>query len=237
MEGESVEVKGESVTVNGESVTVNGESAEVKGESVEVNGESAAMAAGLEVKGESAAMAEGPEVKDESVIIDSQVSGSKLPALSVYKERDKILCDLCGKGYAKTGIARHRKMCINKQANSKNEVKEEARETGAVKVVPVEVEEPPPPPPLKLERQPSAQQAQAHAKRESKSNAKGKAYSREEALESEEADEYAESEATDGQGYAVAEPVAPGPPAVPQAVKPLTRVDKMRMLARSGLPK
>jgi len=130
-------MEGESVTVNGESVTVNGESAEVKGE----------RAAGL-------------EVKDESVIIDSQVSGSKLPALSMYKERNKILCDLCGKGYAKSGIARHRKMCINKQANSENEVKEEARESGAVKVVPVIVEEPPQPPararvpakPVKLER-------------------------------------------------------------------------------------
>ena len=115
--------------------------------------------------------------------------------LQVYVAKNKILCDLCGKGYAKAGIAKHRKLCLAKnkievpESNTKKEV--------SIAVVPVE---PPPPPPL--ERQTN------------------KAYSREEALRdpANEADEY--------------ERVA----AVPVPPKPLTRVDKLRMLARSGLP-
>ena len=34
--------------------------------------------------------------------------------LQVYVAKNKILCDLCGKGYAKAGIAKHRKLCLAK---------------------------------------------------------------------------------------------------------------------------
>ena len=84
-----------------------------------------------------------------------------------------------------------------------------------VSVVPV-IEEVQPPAPPKLERQPSLK---------AKANNK---YSRGEAL-----DEVAEGD-EDEYEKAVTTPVAPTTPAF---MKPMTRVDKMRMLARSGLPK
>lgn len=79
-------------------------------------------------------------------------------------------------------------------------------------VVPVEAEpEPPEPPPPKLERQ-----KQTHTR----------AYSRGEALTEPAGDNYEPDEYDKG----VNEPVAPA------VMKQLTRVDKLRTLARNGLP-
>ena len=91
-------------------------------------------------------------------------------------------------------------------------------------VVPVTTEQapPPPPPPGKLERQPSVK---------TKANKKGTVKIEEVLNESANEDEYEK---------AVEDPVSPiaQPPAQALARRePLTRVDKMRMLARSGLPK
>ena len=88
-------MEGEIVAVKDENVIVKDENVVVKDENVTVSTESA-------------------ESKNES---DSQ-----LPALSVYKEKDKTLCDFCGKGYAKTGIARHRKKCPSNTANNESEI-------------------------------------------------------------------------------------------------------------------
>ena len=153
----------------------------MEGESVEVKGE---MAAGLEIEdvivevrdeNESAEMAAGAVgvVGGVGLEINSQVSDSQLPALSalpVYKERDKTLCDFCGKGYAKTGIARHRKLCLNK---NKNEVKEDTQPAAptslsVVSVVPVSQEEsqpaePPPPQPPAPPSRTSARRADRNA--------------------------------------------------------------------------
>ena len=86
MEGETTHVVGCNTTRDAgraESVAVMDENVVVKDENVSVKDE---------------IVAESAESKNES---DTQ--------LPVYKEKDKILRDFCGEGYAKTGIARHRK--------------------------------------------------------------------------------------------------------------------------------
>ena len=114
-------------------------------------------------------------VKDENVTVKDENENvaisknepdtelSALPELPVYKEKDKILCDFCGKRYAKTGIARHRKTCLSNTNNNESEKTKNEKETvntqpaASALVVPVTTEQapPPPPPPGKLERQPS----------------------------------------------------------------------------------
>ena len=78
------------------------------------------------------------------------------------QQKINMLRDLCGKGYAKAGIAKHRKLCLRK---NKIEVPESTtKQEISIAVVPVEPEEVQAPPPPKLERQTN------------------KAYSREEAI-------------------------------------------------------
>ena len=83
-------MEGESVTADVEIDAVKDENVLVKYENVLVKDENAAIST------------DGPERKTDT----------EPPGLSVYKEKDKILCDFCGKGYAKTGIARHRKKSV-----------------------------------------------------------------------------------------------------------------------------
>ena len=40
--------------------------------------------------------------------VEPEIKLAKGEPLPVYVAKDKILCDLCGKGYAKAGIAKHR---------------------------------------------------------------------------------------------------------------------------------
>jgi len=106
-----------------------------------------------------------------------------------------------------SGLAKHRKLCL---AKNKVEVPESnTKEEISIAVVPVEgadahVQAPPPPP--KLERQTN------------------NAYSREEALAEPDTHEVEEDE------YEKAVKA----PAAPVVMKPLTRVDKLRMMARQG---
>ena len=114
-----------------------------------------------------------------------------------------------GKGYAKEGIAKQRKLCLS--TNNIEVPESSAKQEIRIAVVPVEVDagaQAPPPP--KLERQTN------------------KAYSREEALR-EPADE-PDTREEDDDDKVVNKPVAP------QTFKPLARVDKLRMMARNGLP-
>ena len=141
----------------------------------------------------------GPVVENDTKEVETVTSVTKGDSLPVYVAKDKILCDLCGKGYAKAGIAKHRKLCLVK--NKVEDLDSKTKKEISIAVVPVEPESAPPPP--KLERQTN------------------KSYSREEALAEPEEDEYEK---------AVKAPVAP------TVLKPLTRVDKLRMMARSGLP-
>ena len=64
-----------------------------------------------------------PEIKPTKAA-DAAEGRSQLP---VYVAKDEILCALCGKGYAKGGIAKHRKLCLakNKIEVSDNSVKRE----------------------------------------------------------------------------------------------------------------
>lgn len=79
------------------------------------------------MEGENApVMDESVAVDDENVLVkDENVAESaeskNETELPMYKEKDKILCDFCGKGYAKTGIARHRKKCLSNTNNNESE--------------------------------------------------------------------------------------------------------------------
>ena len=100
--------------------------------------------------------------KDEHIenVAESGAEGKQLP---VYKPKDEILCDFCGRGYAKTGISKHRKICLNRNINEvidNTPVKREGntQPTAMVTIVPVieEVQTPPAPrETLKVERQTS----------------------------------------------------------------------------------
>ena len=189
-------------------------------------------------QGESVAVdVENVLVKDENVTVKAENENVAVSAeskneteLPVYKEKDKLLCDFCGKGYAKTGIARHRKKCLSNTTNKESEKETvNTQPAASVLVVPVTTEpDQQPPPPGKLERQPSVK---------TKANKKGTV--KVEEVLNEIVEEAGTSGSCESDEYekAVEEPATPAAQPPDKTSKTLTRVDKMRMLARSGLPK
>ena len=62
----------------------------------------------------------GPVVENDTKQIENDVKhavSGDTAQLPVYVAKNKILCDLCGKGDAKSGIAKHRKLCLAKKQN------------------------------------------------------------------------------------------------------------------------
>jgi len=169
--------------------------------------------------------------KQEQVVAEGEKpeQNNEKQDLPVYKEKlNKILCDFCNKALTKSSISKHRKTCKKRPVNEEGpkpeaEPKPEAAVPSAINIVPVTQElesqpaEPQPPAPLKLERNISkAKRAKSFVKEVIK--------------------EESEPE-SDGYEKAVAEPVEPVAMKTFKPTPVMTRVDKMRMLARSGLPK
>ena len=152
------------------------------------------------------------EIKQAEHAVEPEIKPAKGEPLPVYVAKDKIVCDLCGKRYAKAGIAKYRKLCLSK---NKIEVPESnnTKET-SIAVVPVEPEvQPPPPPPL-----------ERHTNKAYLVESSAKEALHEVEPDTREADDYEK---------AVKKKKTP---VVAQTLKPLPRVAKLRMMARNGLP-
>ena len=91
------------------------------------------------------------QVEHNTELVEDAAKGESAEQAPVYSVKGKTLCDLCEKACAKAGIAKHRKLWLNK---SKSEVSEHVVKTErSIPVVPVEVAEiepPTPPKPLKV---------------------------------------------------------------------------------------